>query len=112
LVRDVEQGIAEHRYLRGMLFPEASEVQRLYALSAPEVESVIRRLRADRLLQRHDEYRDTYFIDVGRADRRLRPGPCASAEQTEQVARLTALVEDLAARVRRLESLIGKPDGE
>ncbi|MFM9479396.1 hypothetical protein, partial [Streptomyces scabiei] len=66
LMGDVRRGVEQRRYLRGMIFPEIAVVERLYGLSENEVRAAIRRLRDEELLQLHDEYQETYFIDVGR----------------------------------------------
>ncbi|WP_338896663.1 hypothetical protein WBG99_14195 [Streptomyces sp. TG1A-60] len=106
---DVRRGVEQRRYLRGMIFPEIAVVERLYGLSENEVRAAIRRLRDEELLQLHDDYQETYFIDVGHGT--------PSRESTDaglaaQVADLTARLQELSSRVQTLESMVlGRDDG-
>ncbi|MDX3643743.1 hypothetical protein [Streptomyces sp. MB09-02B] len=109
LLGDVRRGVEQARYLRGMVFPEIAVVERSYGLSEKEVRSAIRRLRDEDLLQLHDDYQDTYFIDVGRGIPRQEP---TDSELAAQVTDLAARLQELSNRVQTLESLVrGHDDG-
>ncbi|MGW2284100.1 hypothetical protein [Streptomyces phaeochromogenes] len=103
LMGDVRHGVEQRRYLRGMIFPEIAVVERLYGLSEKEVRSAIRRLRDEELLQLHDDYQETYFIDVGRGAPSREP---AGAELVAQVAELTTRLQELSSRVQALEAIV------
>lgn len=100
-VRHIRDGLAEHRYVRGDILPTVSEVRDRYGIPEEDIHSAIRELRRAELLQLHDEYRDTYFLDPG-TDRTT-----GEQEQQEDLAdrvrRLEALYRDLAARVEAIE---------
>lgn len=100
---DVRRGVEQRQYLRGMIFPEVAVVERLYGLSEKEVRSAIRRLRDEELLQLHDDYQETYFIDLGRET------PSRESADTglaAQVAELTTRLQELSSRVQTLESMV------
>jgi len=108
LVGDVRRGVEQRRYLRGMIFPEVAVVERLYGLSEKEVRSAIRRLRDEELLQLHDDYQETYFIDLGRGTP-IRES--ADVGLVAQVAELTTRLQELSSRVQALESVVlGRDD--
>lgn len=86
-----------------MIFPEVAVVERLYGLSEKEVRSAIRRLRDEELLQLHDDYQATYFIDLGRGTPSREP---AGTGLVAQVAELTTRLQELSSRVQALESLV------
>ncbi|WP_157881358.1 hypothetical protein [Streptomyces phaeochromogenes] len=103
LMGDVRHGVEQRRYLRGMIFPEVAVVERLYGLSEKEVRSAIRRLRDEELLQLHDDYQETYFIDVGRGVPSREP---ADTGLVAQVAELTTRLQELSSRVQALEAIV------
>ncbi|ULR50227.1 hypothetical protein [Streptomyces deccanensis] len=103
LMGDVRRGVEQRRFLRGLVFPESAVVERLYGLSEVEVRSVIRCLRDEGLLQLHDDYQETYFIDVGRG---IPSRESADPGLAAQVADLTARLQQLSSRVQTLESMI------
>jgi len=109
LIGDVRHGVEQRRYLRGMIFPEVAVVERLYGLSEKEVGSAIRRLQDEELLQLHDDYQETYFIDVGRGTPSRESADIGLAAQ---VADLATRLQELSSRVQALESMIlGHDDG-
>jgi DNA-binding FadR family transcriptional regulator len=100
-VRHIRDGLAEHRYVRGDILPTVSEVRDRYGVPEDDIQSAIRELRRAGLLQLHDEYRDTYFLDPG-TDRT--PGEQEQQEDlANRVRRLEALYSDLVARVEAME---------
>ncbi|MCZ4512946.1 hypothetical protein O3Q52_33270 [Streptomyces sp. ActVer] len=106
LIGDVRRGVEQRRYLRGMIFPEVAVVERLYGLSEKEVRSAIRQLRDEELLQLHDDYQETYFIDVGRGTPRTPSRESTDTGLVAQVAELTTRLQELSSRVQALESMV------
>ena len=100
-VGHIRDGLAERRYVRGDILPTVCEVRGRYGLTEEDVHSAIRELRRAGLLQLHDEFRDTYFLD---------PGPEALVGEThkeellERVKRLEDLYRDLGARVEAIDT--------
>jgi len=102
LVNDVRQGVQDQRYRRGMIFPNFRTLQELYRASEQEVQEAIDRLRKDRLLQLHDEYRETYFIDTAPYG----PPGFERDDLARKVTQLTSAVQELTDRVQVLERQI------
>ncbi|WP_151483184.1 GntR family transcriptional regulator [Streptomyces albicerus] len=100
-VRHIRDGLAEHRYVRGDILPTVSEVRDLYGVPEDDIHSAIRELRRAELLQLHDEYRDTYFLDPG--DDRTAGEQEQQEDLANRVRRLEALYSDLVARVEAME---------
>lgn len=99
LVDHIRDGLAERRYVRGDILPTVPEIRDRYGVPEEDVRLAIRELRRAELLQLHDEYEDTYFLD---------PGPEQPAGEppeglAERVRKLEALYRDLAARVEAIE---------
>ncbi|MFF4589152.1 GntR family transcriptional regulator [Streptomyces sp. NPDC001388] len=64
-VGHIRAGLAERRYVFGDILPTVSDVRDQYGLPEDDIHRAIRELRNDGLLQLHDSYRDTYFLDPG-----------------------------------------------
>ncbi|TQJ92793.1 GntR family transcriptional regulator [Streptomyces sp. SLBN-31] len=105
-VRHIREGLADKRYTFGDILPTVTELRAQYAVPEDEIDSAIRELRTGGLLQLHDEYRDTYFLDPG-ADHHVKPEE--REDLAQRVRKLEALCHDLAARVEALEGRAGWP---
>ncbi|MGW0846108.1 GntR family transcriptional regulator [Streptomyces sp. NPDC002787] len=99
LVDHIQDGLAERRYVRGDILPTVAELRDRYGVPEGDVHLAIRELRRAGLLQLHDEYRDTYFLDPGTD----RPAGGPPDDLAERVRKLEALYRDLAARVETIE---------
>ncbi|MFB7111096.1 GntR family transcriptional regulator [Streptomyces sp. NPDC056190] len=100
-VSHIRDGLAERRYVLGDILPTVSEVRDQYGIPEEDIHTAIQELRRAELLQLHDEYRDTYFLDPG-------PDHAVGEPQedlVERVKRLEALYRDLAARVEAIDPL-------
>ncbi|MGW3509175.1 GntR family transcriptional regulator [Streptomyces sp. NPDC000994] len=100
-VSHIRDGLAERCYVFGDILPTVSEVRDQYGIRAEGIYSAIQELRRAGLLQLHDEYRDTYFLDPG-------PDHAVGEPQedlVERVKRPEALDRDMAIRVEAIDPL-------
>lgn len=98
-VRHIRAGLAAGSYAFGDVLPTVAEVRDQYGLPEEDVHRAIGELRRAELLQLHDNYLDTYFLDPGPDH----PAGAPQEDLAQRVTRLEAMYRDLAARVEAIE---------
>ncbi|WP_405894963.1 GntR family transcriptional regulator [Streptomyces sp. NBC_00104] len=101
LVDHIRDGLAKRRYVLADILPTVPEIRDRYGVPEEDVHLAIRELRRAELLQLHDEYEDTYFLDPGPGSGRPAGGP--PDDLAVRVRKLEALYRDLAAREEAIE---------